>query len=55
LRPQIASKQAAVTLLQSNLTTQMAAADSMIYELQQQSTEISGIFTAQQDAEMAGS
>ena len=51
---QIASKQAAVTLLQGNLTTQMAAADSMIYELQQQSTEISGIFTAEQDAEMAG-
>jgi hypothetical protein len=32
----------------------MSAADAMIYELQQQSTEIDGIFTAQQDSDMTG-
>jgi flagellar hook-associated protein 2 len=51
---QIANETAQVTQLQTNLTQQMSAADAMIYELQQQSTEIDGIFTAQQDSDMTG-
>jgi len=51
---QIANETAQVTQLQTNLTQQMSAADAMIYELQQQSTEINGIFTAQQDSDMTG-
>jgi len=49
---QIASEQDQVNQLQTNLTQQMASADSMIYELQQQATQIQGIFTAEQDSEI---
>lgn len=49
---QIADKDAAVTQLQNTLTQQMAAADTMIYALQQQATEIQQMFTAEQDSEM---
>jgi flagellar hook-associated protein 2 len=52
---QITSETAQVSQLQANLTQQMSAADSLIYEMQQQSTQIDGIFTAEQDSEMAGS
>jgi flagellar capping protein FliD len=45
---QIAAKQAQVTQLQTNLTSQMAAADSMISMVQQQYQEISGMFAAMQ-------
>jgi flagellar hook-associated protein 2 len=49
---QIANEQAQVTQLQTNLTQQMAAADTMIYDLQQQSSQLQGIFTAEQDSEI---
>jgi flagellar hook-associated protein 2 len=49
---QIADKEAQVTQLQNNLTQQMAAADTMIYDLQQQATEIQDMFTAEQDSEL---
>ena len=49
---QITAKDAAVTLMQQNLTQQMAAADTMIYDLQQQATEMQEMFTAQQATEM---
>lgn len=49
---QITEKEAALTQLQNNLTQQMAAADTMIYSLQQQASEIQGMFTAEQDSEM---
>jgi flagellar hook-associated protein 2 len=49
---QIAGEQAQVSQLQTNLTQQMAAADAMIYQLQQQATQMQGIFTAEQDAEI---
>jgi len=49
---QIANEQAQVTQLQTNLTQQMAAADATIYELQQQTTQMQGIFTAEQDSEI---
>jgi len=52
---QISNETAQVSQLQANLTQQMSAADSLIYEMQQQSTQIDGIFTAEQDSEMAGS
>jgi|SRR5580658_93009 flagellar hook-associated protein 2 len=52
---QITAKQAQVTQLQSNLTQQMAAADAMIYDLQQQASEMQDMFTAEQDSEMTGS
>jgi flagellar hook-associated protein 2 len=45
---QIATKQAQVTALQTNLTNQMASADSMIAMVQQQYSEISGMFSAMQ-------
>jgi flagellar hook-associated protein 2 len=45
---QITAKQAQVTALQTNLTNQMAAADSMISMVQQQYSEISGMFAAMQ-------
>ena len=41
-----------MTQLQTNLTQQMSAADAMIYELQQQSTEMQDMFTAMQDSEI---
>jgi flagellar hook-associated protein 2 len=49
---QISSEQAQVTQLQTNLTQQMAAADATIYDLQQQATQMQGIFTAEQDSEI---
>lgn len=49
---QIATKDTAVTQLQNNLTQQMAAADTMIYDLEQQDTEIQDMFTAEQDSLM---
>ena len=49
---QIAGKQDQVTQLQTNLTQQMAAADAMIYELQQQATEMQDMFTAIEDAQI---
>ena len=49
---QITAKETAVTQLQTNLTQQMAAADTMIYDLQQQSSQLQGIFTAEQDSEI---
>jgi flagellar hook-associated protein 2 len=49
---QIANEQAQVNQLQTNLTQQMAAADAMIYDLQQQTTQLQGIFTAEQDSEI---
>jgi flagellar hook-associated protein 2 len=45
---QITTKQAQVTLLQTNLTNEMAAADSSISMIQQQYSEISGMFSAMQ-------
>lgn len=51
---QISEKENAVTLLQTSLTQQMAAADAMLYSMQQQATEIQGILTAEQDAQVAG-
>jgi len=50
---QITAKETAVTQLQTNLTQQMAAADTLIYDLQQQSTEMQGMFTAEEDNNMA--
>jgi flagellar hook-associated protein 2 len=50
---QITAKEAAVTQLQTNLTQQMAAADTLIYDLEQQSTEMQGMFTAEEDNNMA--
>jgi flagellar hook-associated protein 2 len=52
---QIADKEAAVTQLQTNLTQQMAAADTLIYGLQQQATEMQDVFTAEQDDQMEAS
>jgi flagellar hook-associated protein 2 len=52
---QITTKQTQVSQLQSNLTQQMAAADAMIYDLQQQASEMQDMFTAEQDSEMTGS
>jgi len=52
---QITTKQAQVTQLQSNLTQQMAAADAMIYDLEQQASQMQDMFTAEQDSEMVGS
>ncbi|HLY19877.1 MAG TPA: flagellar filament capping protein FliD [Bryobacteraceae bacterium] len=51
---QITTQEAQVTQLQTNLTNQMSAADAMIYSMQQQSTYFQQMFTAEQDAEMAG-
>jgi len=51
---QIAAKEDAVTLLQQSLTQQMAAADAMLYSMQQQTSQIQGILTAEQDAQVAG-
>ncbi len=47
---QIANDEAQVTQLQTSLTQQMAAADTMIYDLQQQATELQDMFTAEQDS-----
>jgi flagellar hook-associated protein 2 len=41
------SKEAALTLLQANLTQEMAASDALIYSLQQQSDLLQSMFTAQ--------
>jgi len=49
---QITDEQNQVAQLQTNLTQQMAAADSMIYELQQQASQIQDMFTAIQDAQI---
>jgi flagellar hook-associated protein 2 len=49
---QITAKEAAVTQLQSNLTQQMAAADTLIYTLQQQQSEMQQMFNAEQDNEL---
>jgi flagellar hook-associated protein 2 len=49
---QITDKDNQVTQLQTNLTQQMSAADAMIYELQQQATEMQDMFTAEQDAQI---
>jgi hypothetical protein len=45
----------AVTQLQTNLTQQMAAADTMIYDLQQQTPRCKDMFTAEQDSEIQAS
>ena len=50
---EITTKETAVTQLQTNLTQQMAAADTMIYDLQQQSTEMQGMFNAEEDNNVA--
>ncbi len=52
---QITAKEAAVTLLQANLTQQMAASDALIYSLQQQSSLLEGMFTAEQASQMQAS
>jgi len=49
---EITAKEAAVTQLQSNLTQQMAAADTLIYTLQQQQSEMQEMFTAEEDNEL---
>ena len=46
------AKEAALTLLQANLTQQMAAADATIYSLQQQATELQSMFTAIEASQM---
>jgi flagellar hook-associated protein 2 len=51
---QITNQQNQVNLLQASLTTQMSAADAMIYSLQQQNTYFQQMFTAQTAAENAG-
>jgi flagellar hook-associated protein 2 len=48
LTTEISNKQAQVTQLQTNLTTQMAAADAAISALQGQDTEITDLFSAEQ-------
>jgi flagellar hook-associated protein 2 len=52
---QMTQKEAAVTLLQQNLTQQMAAADTMIYSLQQQESMLQSMFTTEQAANMLAS
>ena len=47
---QISDKQDQITLLQENLTQQMAAADALIASLQQQATYFNNMFTAMQIA-----
>jgi flagellar hook-associated protein 2 len=49
---QITNKDNQVSQLQTNLTQQMAASDAMIYELQQQATEMQDMFTAMRDAQI---
>lgn len=49
---QITAKETQVTQLQNSLTQQMAAADTLIYGLQQQASEIQDVFTAEQDSEL---
>jgi flagellar hook-associated protein 2 len=51
---QITSEQNQVNTLQTNLTTQMSAADATIYSMEQQQSYLQSMFTAQQDAENAG-
>ena len=51
---QINSDEDGVTQLQTSLTQQMAAADAMLYSMQQQASQIQGILTAEQDAQVAG-
>jgi len=51
---QITSEQDQVAQLQTTLTQQMSAADALIYSMQQQATYYQSMFTAQQDAEIAG-
>lgn len=50
----ITAQQAQTSLLQQNLTQQMAAADAMIYQLQQQTTYFQQMFAAQTASETAG-
>jgi flagellar hook-associated protein 2 len=52
LNTQMTAKEAALTLLQANLTQQMAAADATIYSLQQQATELQSMFTAIEASQM---
>lgn len=52
---QITDKINQVTLLQTNLTQQMAAADALIYELQQQASQMQDMFTAMRDAQIGAS
>ncbi len=51
---QITGDENGVTQLQTSLTQQMAAADAMLYSMQQQASQIQGILTAEQDAQVAG-
>jgi flagellar hook-associated protein 2 len=51
---QISDKQAKVSQLQQNLTQQMAAADAMIYSLQQQASYFQQMFATQNASKMAG-
>ena len=48
----IATKQAAVDQLQTNLTNQMATADAAIASMQQQYSYMSQMFAAQQTADL---
>jgi flagellar hook-associated protein 2 len=50
---QINNEETQVTQLQATLTQQMAAADAMIYSLQQQASQVQSILTAEQDSEIA--
>jgi flagellar hook-associated protein 2 len=50
---QITTQQATVSTLQTNLTNQMATADAAIATLEQQYSEVSGIFQAQEDSDLA--
>lgn len=51
----ITNDQTRLTLMQSNLTAQMEAADSAVASLQSQATEISSMFAAEQVQEQANS
>jgi len=54
INTQIAAQQAQVAQLQQNLIKQMAAADAMIYSLQQQSSYFQQMFAAQNSNKNAG-
>lgn len=51
---QISAQENQVSQMQTNLTNQMAAADAMIYSLQQQSSYFQQMFAAEQASETAG-
>jgi flagellar hook-associated protein 2 len=55
MQTRITSGQAQVALLQTNLTSQMAAADALIANMQAQYTYLSSMFQAEQTASLANS